>query len=142
VIEQLAILSENKPGRLERITGALAEAGVNIRAIHVTSLGDMGVIKMVVDRPDAVYRALGAPGAIRTIPCVAVRVPDRAGALHDVAAVLAKAGINIENASGFAVSRSEAVLILEVADVVVAEQVLNEAEFKTLDEVDFEAAVG
>jgi hypothetical protein len=73
---------------------------------------------------------------------VAVRVPDRAGALHDVAAVLAKAGINIENASGFAVSRSEAVLILEVADVAAAEQVLNEAEFKTLDEVEFEAAVG
>jgi hypothetical protein len=142
MIEQLAIFSENKPGRLERITKALAEAGVNIRALHVASLGDMGIIKMVVDRPGAAYRALGAPAAIRKIPCVAVRVPDRAGALHGVAATLAKAGINIENASGFAVSRSEAVLILEVADVAAAEQVLTEAEFKTLDEVDFEAAVG
>ncbi len=51
MIEQLAIFSENKPGKLERITAALTEAGVNIRAMHVASLGDMGVVKVVVDRP-------------------------------------------------------------------------------------------
>jgi hypothetical protein len=141
MIEQLAIFSENKPGRLEKITEALAKANVNIRAIHVASLGDMGVIKLVVDRPDDAYRALGAPAAIRKIPCVAVRVPDRPGALHEVTRVLREAGINIENASGFAVSRAEAILLLEVADVPAAEQVLAQAEFKTLDEGEFEAAV-
>ena len=41
MIEQLAIFSENKPGRLERITDALAKAGVNLRAIHVASLGEI-----------------------------------------------------------------------------------------------------
>jgi len=142
MIEQLAIFSENKPGRLERITEALAKANVNIRALHVASLGDMGVIKLVVDRPDEAFAALGAPAAIRKIPCVAVRVPDRPGSLHEVTRVLSQAGINIENASGFAVSRAEAILILEVADVPAAERVLAEAEFKTLDEGEFEAAVG
>ena len=142
MIEQLAIFSENKPGRLERITEALAEAAVNIRALHVASLGDMGVIKLVVDRPEEAFRALGAPAAVRKIPCVAVRVPDRPGALHQVTRVLNQANINIENASGFAVSRAEAVLLLEVADVATAERVLTEAEFKTLDESEFEAAVG
>jgi len=141
MIEQLAIFSENKPGRLERITSALADAGVNIRAIQVASLGDMGVIKLVVDRPDDAYRALGAPAAIRKIPCVAVRVPDRPGALRDVAAVLSRAGVNIENASGFPTSGGEAVLILEVADVAAAEKILADAEFRVLDEADFEATV-
>jgi len=141
MIQQLAIFSENKPGRLEKITEALAKAHVNIRAIQVASLGDMGIIKMVVDRPDEAYAALGAPAAIRKIPCVAVRVPDRPGALHDVTRVLNQAGINIENASGFAVSRSEALLILEVSDVPAAERLLTAAEFKTLDEGEFEAAV-
>lgn len=141
MIEQLAIFSENKPGRLEKITEALAKANVNIRAIHVASLGEMGVIKLVVDRPDDAYRALGAPAAVRKIPCVAVRVPDRPGALHEVTRVLREAGINIENASGFAVSRSEAILLLEVADVPAAERALAQADFKTLDEGEFEAAV-
>ncbi len=141
MIEQLAIFSENKPGRLEKITEALAKANVNIRAIHVASLGEMGVIKLVVDRPDEAYRALGAPAAVRKIPCVAVRVPDRPGALHEVTRVLREAGINIENASGFAVSRSEAILLLEVADVPAAERSLAQADFKTLDEGEFEAAV-
>jgi len=141
MIQQLAIFSENKPGRLERITDALTQANVNIRAIHVASLGDMGVIKLVVDRPDDAYKALGAPAAVRKIPCVAVRVRDRPGALHEVTRVLSQAGINIENASGFAVSRSEAILILEVADVLAAERILAQAEFSTLDEGEFEAAV-
>jgi len=142
MIEQLAIFSENKPGRLERITEALAEANINIRALHVASLGDMGVIKLIVDRPDDAFRALGAPAAVRKIPCLAIRVPDRPGALYQVTRVLTQAGINIENASGFAVSRREAVLILEVNDVPAAERVLTEAEFRTLDESEFEAAVG
>jgi len=142
MIEQLAIFSENKPGKLERITGALSEAGINIRALHVASLGDMGVIKMIVDRPDEAFKALGAPAAIRKLPCVAVQVPDRPGALHQACTVLRRADINIEDASGFAVSGSEAILILEVSDVEAAEDALIQAGFKTLNEEDFGAAVG
>jgi len=142
MIQQLAVFLENKPGRLERITGALSAAGINIRAIHVASLGEMGVVKVVVSRPDEAYEALGEFGAVRKVAVLAVRVPDRPGALHQVTATLSKAGINIENASGFAISGSEAILILEVSDVGAAERALAEAEFKTLDEGEFEEAVG
>jgi hypothetical protein len=137
MIEQLAVFSENKPGRLERITEALAEAGVNIRAMHVASLGDMGVVKMVVDRPEEAYRALAGHGTVRKIPAAAVRVPDRPGALHEVAAVLSRAGVNIENASGFPVSDREAILILEVADAPAAEKLLQEAKFHVVEEAGF-----
>ena len=111
MIEQLAIFSENKPGRLERITDALAKAGVNLRAIHVASLGEMGVVKIVVDRPAAAFEALSEFGPVRKLPALAVRLPDRPGALHQVTAALSGAGINIENASGFAVSGQDAVLL-------------------------------
>jgi hypothetical protein len=142
MIEQLAVFSENKPGRLERITRVLAEAHVNIRAFHVASLGEMGIIKIVVDRTEDAYRALSAHGTVRKMPVVAVRVTDRPGALHTVAAVLAQAGINIENVSGFGISRSEAILILEVSDVPGAERILSASEFTTLDEGEFAAVVG
>jgi len=142
MIEQLAVFSENKPGRLERITRALVEANVNIRAFHVASLGEMGVVKILVDKTEDAYRALSAHGTVRKMPVVAVRVPDRPGALHHVAAILAQAGINIENVSGFGISRSEAILILEVSNVPGAERILREAEFRVLDQGEFEAAVG
>lgn len=142
MIEQLAVFSENKPGRLERITRALAEAGVNIRAFHVASLGDMGVVKILADRTEDAHRALSGLGAVRLMPVVALRVADRPGALHQVTATLAQAGINIENVSGFAISRSEAILILEVSDVPGAERILSQAEFHILDEGEFEEAVG
>jgi hypothetical protein len=137
MIEQLAVFSENKPGKLERITAALAEAGVNIRAMHVASLGEMGVVKMVVDRPEEAYEALRGHGTVRKVPALAVRVPDRPGALHDVTAVLSEGAVNIENASGFPVSEREAILILEVADVEAAEKLLQEAEFHVVDEGGF-----
>lgn len=142
MIQQLAVFSENKPGRLERITQALSDAGVNIRAMHVASLGDMGVIKLVVDHPQRAHQGLAGVGTVRLVPAVAVKVPDRPGALHDVSGALSKAGVNIENASGFAVSNSEAVLILEVGDWRDAERILAEAGFETLDEEQFEGAVG
>ena len=142
MIEQLAIFSENKPGRLERITGALAEASVNIRAMHVASLGDMGVVKMVVDRPEEAYEALAGHGTVRKIPAVAARVPDRPGALHEVTVVLSRAGVNIENASGFPISDREAVLILEVADVPAAERLLREAGFRMVDAAVFPVSQG
>ena len=137
MIEQLAIFSENKPGRLERITGALAEASVNIRAMHVASLGDMGVVKMVVDRPEEAYEALAGHGTVRKVPALGVRVADRPGALHEVTVVLSRAGVNIENASGFPISDREAILILEVAEVPAAERLLREAEYHVLDTAEF-----
>ena len=142
MIEQLAIFSENKPGRLERITEALAKAGVNVRAMHVASLGDMGVVKVVVDRPEEAYQALSGHGTVRKIPTAAVRVPDRPGALHDVTAALSRAGVNIENASGFPARGGEAVLILEVVDVPAAEEILRQAEFHVLEAGEFSQVVG
>ena len=38
-IQQLSVFVENKPGRLAEITEALAEAGVDIRAISVSRPG-------------------------------------------------------------------------------------------------------
>jgi len=80
-------------------------------------------------------------GPVRKLPALAVPLPDRPGGLHQVTAVLSRAAINIENASGFAVSGGDAILILEVADLPAAERALADADFKTLDEGEFETAV-
>ncbi len=142
MIEQLAVFSESKPGYLEGIARILADANVNIRAFHLTSLGEIGVVKIVVDRTEDAYRALSGHSTVRRMPVIAVRVTDRPGALRDVVSALSQAGINIENISGFAINRSEAVLILEVSDPPAAEHILAAADFHTLDQAEFEAAMG
>ncbi len=51
-LKQLSIFSENKPGRLRKITKVLAEEGVNILAINIASSNGFGVIKFIVDKFD------------------------------------------------------------------------------------------
>ena len=48
-LKQLSIFSENKPGRLKKITKVLAEEGVNILAINIASSNGFGVLKFIVD---------------------------------------------------------------------------------------------
>lgn len=47
---------------------------------------------------------------------LALEVKDQPGALHGVAEALARAGLNVDNISGFVANR-RAVLVVELADV-------------------------
>ena len=51
-LKQISIFSENKPGRLRKITKVLAEEGVNILAINIASSNGFGVIKFIVDKSE------------------------------------------------------------------------------------------
>jgi len=43
----ISVFAENKPGRLDHITGVLAQANINIRAIKISDLGEHGVVKIL-----------------------------------------------------------------------------------------------
>lgn len=123
----LSVFAENRPGRLETITGILARAGVNIRAIKISDLGEHGVVKILVSDPDAALRALTEAGvAASKLPVLVVAVEDRPGGLHEVLTVLTRHGINVEDAYGFARDR-RAILVIEVPDVAAAAEPLRSA---------------
>jgi len=113
---QVAVFLENKPGKLEKVTGLLAERKINIRAITIADSGGFGVLKLLVDDPESARTALadaGLAAVLKTV--VAVAIPDLPGSLHRVLELLARHGVNIQDASGFVVSRGqEAVIILQV----------------------------
>jgi hypothetical protein len=114
---QLSVFAENRPGRLDHITGVLAQANINIRAIKISDLGEHGVVKMLVDDPGSAYRALKQAGLlVSQKEIVAVAVEDRPGGLHDVLQILTRQRVNVEDSYGF-VLRDRAVLVIEVADV-------------------------
>ena len=95
--EQISIFIENKAGRLSDVTGILAQAGVNIRALAVADTSDFGVLRLIVDDNAKAEAALKNEGfTVRKTRVVAVEVDDRPGGLHHILDVLKNARINVE----------------------------------------------
>jgi len=130
----LSVFAQNRPGRLEHLTKILADAGINVRAFKVSDLGEYGLIKALVDDPDAASRALDAAGmTVSKKPIVAIDVEDRPGGLHRVFRMLTDRQINVEDAYGFAV-KNRAVLVVEVADTHAAMALFETSGLRLLTE--------
>jgi hypothetical protein len=94
--KQFTLYLENRPGMLASVTKALAAAKINIEGISVAETTDVGLVQVVVNNAPAAGKVLKRAGVPFTVQDVAVlTLPNRIGALADVAAKLAKAGINI-----------------------------------------------
>lgn len=134
--QQISIFAENKPGKIERISGILGKNSINMRAITIADSGDYGIIKILADRPVDGCNALKEEGIAATLKdIVAVRIDDSPGGLHKASAVLARNEINVEDAYGFTIRGSnEAVFVFQVKDVKKTEKVLEEAGFSLLRE--------
>jgi hypothetical protein len=126
-LKQLSIFSENKPGRLRKITQALAEEGVNILAINIASSDGFGVIRFIVNNSELAYQKLKQKNFTVSInEVLAIELVDRPGGLFEVAAILAKKKINIENAYVLIPAfRKKAFLIVDVNDIEKAKKLLR-----------------
>lgn len=94
---QLTVAWQNRPGELANVCRALAEAGVNVEALATAEAGEYGAVRVLVDDVEAaraVFREAGV--AHTTIDVLVVELPNRPGALAEVAGRLAEARINIE----------------------------------------------
>ena len=133
---QVTVFAENKPGRLGRITRILAGAGVNLRAFTIADSGDFGVLKFVVDRPDAAHKALTDAGLVaRKREVLAIEMEDQPGGLSRIAQVLEERGINITDATAFITGqKGKAVLLVETERIPEAERVVAQAGLKTLSD--------
>jgi hypothetical protein len=132
IAHHISAFAENKPGRLEKITGVLAEADINIRAIKISDIGEFGVVKILVDDPDKACRALKVAGVLASQKeIIAVAVEDRPGGLHAVLTILTRRRINVEDSYGF-VLKDRAVLVIEVANVAEATSLLEGAGLQLL----------
>ncbi|MDD2604411.1 MAG: ACT domain-containing protein [Desulfobacterales bacterium] len=95
--QQISIFLENKAGRLAEVTGILAAAGVNIRALALADTSDFGVLRLIVDDNQKAENALKQGGlTVSKTDVVAVAVDDRPGGLHHILELLQNAGINVE----------------------------------------------
>ena len=125
---QFSVFLVNKPGVLAQVTSALADAKLNVLAMTLVDSQEHGVLRVVTDdvpTTRAVLSKLNLPMTETEVLCI--DLPNRPGALADVATLLGKNHININYAyvtSGAPGGRTTG--ILKVADQGKATHVLKE----------------
>jgi len=133
-LEQISVFMENRPGSLADITGVLARADVNIRALSLADTADFGILRLVVNQPDAARCALKDNGfTVGTTTVLALEVPDRPGGLWQILQILATAALNVEYMYAFVQRSGEnAVVIFRFDEPERAAVVLREAGVRVL----------
>jgi hypothetical protein len=133
-LEQISVFMENRPGSLAEITGVLARADVNIRALSLADTADFGILRLVVNQPDTARRALKDGGfTVGTTTVLALEIPDRPGGLSRILQILATAAINVEYMYAFVQKSGEnAVVIFRFDEPDRAARALQEAGVRVL----------
>ena len=134
IIKQISIFMENTTGRLADVTALLADAGVNMRALSIADTADFGILRMVVDQPEATLKLLRESGfTARETDVIGVEVPDHPGALARITALFRDEGVNIEYLyASLEHSTDKAVIVLKVDAVDAALAMLKKHGFSTI----------
>lgn len=137
---QISIFVENKPGKVNKITGILEKAGINMKAMTIADSGSFGIIKLITDNNEKAFGLLKEKNFLVSFQnVVVVEMPDKVGAFHRVAKILEDMDVNIEDAYGFIMEEGEkAALILKVADsdIIKVEGLLQKNGYKSIENFD------
>ena len=132
--EQLSVFLENRAGRLAEVTHALAEAGVNIRALSLADTAEFGILRLIVSDPQKACDALKAAGCTVSITNVlAVQIDDQPGGLAKIMAALSDGSINVEYIYAFITQiKQHASVILKTSEPERATEILQSQNIKLL----------
>jgi hypothetical protein len=134
-VEQISVFLENKAGRLSEVTGILAEAGVNIRALALADTSDFGVLRLIVDDNDRAVSALKENGfTVGKTEVVAVLVEDKPGGLHAILERLRSGDVNVEYMYSYVrQSGKDAIMIFRFDNIEAASRFLKDNGFSVID---------
>lgn len=127
VRKEITVALENAPGRLGHLCGCLAERKVNILAISVVESANMGLVRLVVDKPAAVVKMVSecCPMTLSVCEVLELSAPNKPGVIAKIAAKLGKKRINIEYVYGSVAGRGKAALILKPSSIKRAKPLLR-----------------
>jgi hypothetical protein len=96
--KQFTISVDNQPGAVARIAKALGDAKVNILALLGTSQGNAGTVELVAEDAKKAKKALDAARiSYQETAAEQHELPNKAGALAEWLASLAKKGVNLSS---------------------------------------------
>ena len=135
-IHQLSIFLENKPGHLQAICQALADAQINIVTLSLADTQQFGIVRLIVEDWQKAKEVLSGAGyAVNIREVVAATVPDKPGGMVEILKAIGTAGVNIEYMYAFANrSKEEAILVFRFQDADAAITALQKAGREVLSE--------
>ncbi len=97
MIRQLSVYAENARGTMRRITGILADAGINMNTLITNDSAEFGIIRALVSDADLAARVLTEKGFMCRVDSVlAVEISDDSGSLNKLLAAMEAGNINID----------------------------------------------
>ncbi|MBO6179120.1 MAG: ACT domain-containing protein [Selenomonadaceae bacterium] len=134
--KQISVFLENKPGTLKKMTAALSEAKINIRALSVVDTRDFGIVRMLVNDTFNATSVLNEAGFITSLKKVLIyEIHDEAGSLDSVLEKFEDLNINIEYMYAFA-GKNGAYMVFRVAKAEEAEAFLRKNGLHSLSDED------
>ena len=119
MFKQITVFLENKPGRLEEVTGCLAEQNINLHALSIADTTDFGILRMVVSEPQKAVKTLKEKDfMVKTTDVIAVAIGHNPGSLHHVLRELKTLDVSIEYMYAFTSRHKDydAIVILSLSN--------------------------
>ncbi len=125
-VKQVAIAMKDKLGLMAEVSGALADAKVNIQAVCAYGMENKAHVIMLTDSNAKAKRALSKLGGeVSEDDVVLVEMADKPGELQKVTDKVAAAGINVWYVYGSAGSKTRSLLVMATEDNAKAVRVIN-----------------
>lgn len=133
--KEVSVFVENRPGRLRSVAAVLSDNKINVRTMTLQDRGEYGLMKLIVDKPEAAQLALSDQGfacALKDI--LAIELKDKPGSFLKLADLLIKHKVNVLDAYGFVIdANKKAVFCVEVKDSAKIKKMLAKEGFKVLE---------
>ena len=131
-ITQISVFLENRKGRLYEVCSLLGEKGINILALTIAETEDFGVLRIIVDKPDAALEELKKGNFVaNSTDVVIVEIEHKPGSLANILKALSDSDINIEYMHAFAGRQSSGYLmVMRFDNPEEAIKVLTEGDFR------------
>ena len=96
ITRQLSIFAPDTPGTLAEIAKIFLETGVNVSGFCIAEANNFGVVRAIVDKPDAAFAAFEKKNyLLKFTDVLIVQMLDVPGGLYEVASRFGELGLNI-----------------------------------------------
>ena len=138
LIKQLSVFIENKPGRLADVVDALGKNDIDISALSLADTSDYGILRLIVNKPEAAAIVLREIGVVVKITDVlTVAMDDTPGGLSKILEIFVKSDIHVDYMYAFVGSATnKALMVVKVSDTDAATKALADAGISTADTKD------
>lgn len=125
-VKQLSVFLENREGRLEDVLAVLKNNEVNIASLSLADTNEFGMLRLLVNKPEAAYNALKRNGfSCKLTDVLAIKMSHRVGVLQQLLEIICEEHINIEYMYALTTGQENAAMILKTSDLDAAAKALK-----------------